>query len=482
MKKFKLLLWFVVGCLLGGVVTFASAETIPATVTTQPMYVSVNSHYSGLKSYPEGALATCQHILPAGTVFTTFLPSTSTASTQTVLCRWTRNGSPEQSDSGTSMAKQVAYQCPANQNWTLSGSNCTRPDCVAPNVRDSADGVCKPPEAPCPVFSGSLPGTDSLSATKPDSCQCPAGTKWFPYNGCRKLCDSANIGAVANAGFDLAIAKGAATGCFAGCEVQHGAGAYDILKDGSYSAQATYTGWACAGTGVGAPSTADGQPQPDSSQLDPTKKHPPKCGSGEGVITSSSGNVLCLPAGTPNTSTPKVESSKKTETFPDSSTKTTETTKTTDPNTGATSTSTSSTSTGGQSGEAGTTTSTENGTGKDGDGDGDGDGECDPTLHFCGGPATDKLYTKKEKTMESVFQQFKTTISGSGLGSATTGFFNVSAPGGSCPSWSVQVPYLNVTLSGVDIFCGGAILAALQGAGAVMLALATYIAFTWAFL
>lgn len=192
--------------------------------------------------------------------------------------------------------------------------------------------------------------------------------------------------------------------------------------------------------------------------------------------------MLCLPSGTPNTSTPKVESSKKTETFPDSSTKTTETTKTTDPNTGATATTTTSTSTGGQSGTAGTSSSTENGTGVDGDGDGDGDGDCDPTLNFCGGPATDKLYTKKEKTMESVFSEFKSTVSGSGVGQATTSFFNVSTPGGSCPGWSVQVPYLNVTLSGADIFCGGAILAALQGAGAVMLALATYIAFTWAFL
>lgn len=34
------------------------------------------------------------------------------------------------------------YQCPANQNWTLSGSTCTRPDCVPPQVRDSGTGQC----------------------------------------------------------------------------------------------------------------------------------------------------------------------------------------------------------------------------------------------------------------------------------------------------------------------------------------------------
>lgn len=461
MKTFRLALFFLIGLFFGGFATYVSAETIPATSGgTLPKTIKYNSVWATGAATPQLACGP-QTWYPNGCA-TANGGCNSAGESGAYYCISAVESCPAGYTSMATECVQVGYSCPETGGWTLSGSTCNRPD-----------------QTPCPVFSGSLPGDDSQAATKPDSCTCPAGTKWFPYNGCRKSCDASGV---ANAGFDLAIAKGAATGCFSGCEVQHGSGAYDVLKDGSHSAQATYTGWACAGTGVGAPSTADGQPQPDSSQLDPTKKHPPKCGSGEGVITSSSGNVLCLPAGTPNTSTPKVESSKKTETFPDSSTKTTETTKTTDPNTGATSTSTTSTSTGGQSGEAGTTSSTENGTGKDGDGDGDGDGECDPTLHFCGGPATDKLYTKKEKTMESVFQQFKTTISGSGLGSATTGFFNVSAPGGSCPSWSVQVPYLNVTLSGADIFCGGAILAALQGAGAVMLALATYIAFTWAFL
>lgn len=34
--------------------------------------------------------------------------------------------------------------CPANQNWTLSGTNCTRPDCAAGEMRDSATGLCVP--------------------------------------------------------------------------------------------------------------------------------------------------------------------------------------------------------------------------------------------------------------------------------------------------------------------------------------------------
>ena len=92
-------------------------------------------------------------------------------------------------------------------------------------------------------------------------------------------------------------------------------------------------------------------------------------------MTSSSGNVMCLPEGTAGASKPVVDLSKKTETFPDNTTKTTETTKTTDPNTQATDTRTTTTSTGGQSGTAGTSTTTSNTGGSTGDGTGNGSGD-----------------------------------------------------------------------------------------------------------
>lgn len=41
----------------------------------------------------------------------------------------------------------VTYSCPVGQNWTLSGSSCSRPDCVAPDVRNVATGLCEAP--PC---------------------------------------------------------------------------------------------------------------------------------------------------------------------------------------------------------------------------------------------------------------------------------------------------------------------------------------------
>jgi len=58
--------------------------------------------------------------------------------------------------------------------------------------------------------------------------------------------------------------------------------------------------------------------------------HRPKCLPGEGVLTSSSGTVACVPSGTPSSS-PVVRTEKQTQQFPDGSTKTTETTYTKDP-------------------------------------------------------------------------------------------------------------------------------------------------------
>lgn len=226
---------------------------------------------------------------------------------------------------------------------------------------------------------------------------------------------------------------------------------------------------------------------PSAPPAIPQKK--PPCDAGEGVLTSSSGAVKCVPSSTPGNE-PKQSNNKKVETFPDGSTRTTERTTTTDPGTGATSEGVKVTNTpnssGGQ-GQAGVVGTTEGGTESSSKSSGkeqesEDDANCDPKKDMCGNPGTDGIYTKKEKTMASVFTQFQNTIKGSALGSASTDFFTVSTPGGSCPAWSVHVPMLDITLNAADYFCNGTILAALQGAGYVMLALATYIAFTWAFL
>lgn len=483
MKSIRLALYFIVGLLLGVSAVLVRAETIPASAGEFDVAATSWTNNYGMTQHNKPTPGEACSAWAVGYAGPGYVGVATKTTAINYACLGTKSGGsninatiypygtycPAGTVYNGSLQKCTGgYMCPANQGWTLQGTTCTRPD-----------------QTPCPVYSGG----DDQPLTQPAGCQCPSGTAWFAGGGCRKKCGADQpTGGNANAGFELAIPKGSTSACFQGCEVQHKAGPYEVLKDGSRLAGATWAQWACAGTGVGSGNTPNGAPEPDTQSVDETKKKPPKCGPGEGVITSSSGGVLCLPEGTPNTSTPKVETTKKVETFDDGTTKTTTETKTTDPTTGASSTVTQTVvtpkedGTDGEAGKAGTSGTKSDGTGKDGDGDGDGDGECDPTLHFCGGPATDKLYTKKEKTMQSVFNEFKSTVSGSGVGQATTSFFNVSPPGGSCPNWSVQVPYLNVSLSGADIFCGGAILAALQAAGAVMLALATYIAFTWAFL
>jgi len=431
MRHFRNFLYFVVGLLMSAWAVFSHAETIPATSQSVSAYVIGN--VSSTVSFADA----CNKFVSANG-FTFFEINVYSTYAQ---CRFLQNGS--LNSQNVTVSTVAGYVCPADQGWTLSGSSCHRPDCVSPQVRQ-ADGTCA---VPCPVYDG----TDKPDLTaKPANCSCPSGTKWFYGGGCRKTCGY-GAGSVANAGWDIAIAKGATTACFGGCEVQHGSGGYDILKDGSHSAPATYTDWACKGTGLGSAPTPDGQPTPDAQKIKEADKHQPKCGAGEGVITSSSGNVMCLPAGTPNTSTPKVETKKKTESYSDSSTKTTETTTTTDPNTSATHTSTTTTTTPSSSGSAGmagpvgTSTSSESkATNASGTGTGeDGEGDCDPTEKACSGKAGEfgengDLYEKKyQNGLPGVLTEKYNALKNTPIFGVVAQLAPANlANSGQCPTWS----------------------------------------------
>lgn len=65
------------------------------------------------------------------------------------------------------------YVCPAGQNWTLSGSQCTRPDCTAGQVRDPANGLC--------IQSCTVAENEEVGYVEAQSL--PSGTK-----GCLKGC------------------------------------------------------------------------------------------------------------------------------------------------------------------------------------------------------------------------------------------------------------------------------------------------------
>lgn len=74
--------------------------------------------------------------------------------------------------------------------------------------------------------------------------------------------------------------------------------------------------------------------KPSDTATAPTPPEPPKrplCDANEGVLTTTSGTIACVPAGVPSAQTPVVTKSKQTDVFPDGSTKTSETTYTKDP-------------------------------------------------------------------------------------------------------------------------------------------------------
>lgn len=356
------------------------------------------------------------------------------------------------------------------------------------------DGTCE--ESKCPMYNG----TTDEPLTAPAGCTCPAGTKFYP-GGCRKQCGPDQpAGADVDMGWDVIIPKGQVDSCYKGCLIQHKSGVFYTLKNGSTMASATYTGWACKGNGDGTPPAP--QPQPDNKGVKESDIKPPVCGPTDGVMTSSSGAVKCVPEGTPDASKPVVKKETKNETFPDGSTKQTETTKTKDPNTGAEDTQTKTTtgpaSSGGagQAGPVGTGTSSGNtsgnntpgsgtggnGTGGNCEGENCGDDACDPTLNFCGGPKTEGIYTKKEKTVEGPLQAFASGVRSSLLGTSVTGFFTVNIPSGGCPSWSVDVPYLKTRVDISQYMCSGAAVSAMDIIGSVLMVVAAFAAFRWAML
>jgi len=173
----------------------------------------------------------------------------------------------------------VSYTCPSSGGWTLSGQTCTRPDPCTSGESVSFS-----------IFSGYSLGRDKVM-----------GGSANPYTNPTGRCNGHCV-------FDVA----SVSSCPAAV------GTVD-----------NPTAITCHGTGTltGATCTNDESTAP----LPPTVPfHRPKCNAGEGVLTSSSGTVACVPSGTPS-SEPVVRTEKQTQQFPDGSTRTTETTYTKDP-------------------------------------------------------------------------------------------------------------------------------------------------------
>lgn len=428
MRAVRLFFYFVIGLLLSSVAVLALAETIPAENGYGPW-----NFRDVLYSTPEPACLAAQAF-----TYGQALSVSAAVSGSSAVCT-----------NGTGWTYTVYRQtnvkpCPTGQNWTLSGSNCTRPDCVDPLARDPLDGVCKVPPNKC------APKKDEWSdgwVSVPAGAAMPVGVV------CLDGCEANRVLSVGGPDDGMGLGKGV-----------------DWWPIGQ-----TFTGAVCSGVDIPLPLGTDPAKVPPK----PAKK--PVCAAGEGVMTSSSGKVLCVPEGVPGVSKPVVRKSEEVQTFPDGSTKKTTTTTTTDPNTGAKDVQTTAVSSGGQAGTAGTTT-TNGGSSSDGDGDGDSDGDCDPTLNFCGGPDTTGLYEKKDKTVSSTLSTFADSVKGSAVGSAMSGFFTVSNHSGGCPAWVVNVAYLSVTVDIGQYFCTGTAMMMMDLVGAVLLAVASFVGFRWAVL
>jgi hypothetical protein len=214
----------------------------------------------------------------------------------------------------------------------------------------------------------------------------------------------------------------------------------------------------------------------------PPKKEPP-CQPGEGVMTSSSGTVACVPEGTKGAADPVQEEKVKSEQFPDGSRRDTVENTTSDPRTGATTTTTTSTSTGGMAGPQGETktASQTKGTGtgiSQGDGDGcegddcgDGDNDGFNPVDGYG------LYEPSERTFQQVWNEFVARVNAAPLPAATSTFFAVSSIPASCGGLTASVPFLDVTVSADEYFCGESGQTLMTIARVVIASLAAWLAF-----
>lgn len=127
-------------------------------------------------------------------------------------------------------------------------------------------------------------------------------------------------------------------------------------------------------------------------------------------------------------------------------------------------------------GSTGTGSGSGNGTGGgdgsgNGDGSGDGDGEGDGP-GAPGGTLGD-LYTPPH-TMEQLVSQHFTRVMATPFLSSIRGFYTIHG-GGSCPTWSLAATQWTPQFT-LDFHCSGAFLAAIQAAGWLVLAIATYLA------
>lgn len=337
-----------------------------------------------------------------------------------------------------------ALSCPANSTGT---SSCT---CTA--NYDEVGGACVIKQVTCTagqtVNSGYYDaGTNIAGGPAAVTCQ----------NGCTAVFD----------------------GTFPGGSAMVG-GVKHYFAKGSY----VNFGSKCdSGNGVGVPGGAGNAPAAVADVP------PDSCGPGK-VMGTVNGKPTCADAGngstTPTPSTPetstdtkKEETTSSTTTNPDGSKTTTNTTIITGVDGGKSTRIT--TTTVNADGTPRSTTTTETGAEVKKEAEEAEQSKCEKNAadEGCGGEPAEVeasgLYTKKEKTIASIFEGAKTTLQASPVGSATSNFFTVSG-GGSCPTATWNIPYLRTTVQ-MDAFCTPSALNMLLVIKGCLLLVASFMAF-----
>lgn len=373
-RLIRLSLYFVVGILLGGVSALSFAETIPATVTAK--VCSAGQSYKFVANGHDycSSTAICMGELGVGVY---------SGAVGYVMC----NTSPTPTRINYTTPSDVpGYTCPANQGWTLTGTQCVRPDCPVGTTRDSY-GVCQCPsgqslqggvcKTTCPTgYHNLVPDNgqcekDCIGDQTQDSsgkCVCAIGSskEWISFSG----------------GYD------ATTGCANGCQYNLGGMAIGNAITKTYYTRGQRNGSICGSNTnlTPAPKLVDKTPLPpadtsgtskDGATPDPknTLKNagdPEACAGAGGSYGSYNGVGKCL---TPDANTPQITSKpSKSSTVNSDGSKSETVTDETTTCTGSSCTTgkTSTTTTTGADGTVKSSTTTGTGAGSSGTGNGDG--------------------------------------------------------------------------------------------------------------
>jgi len=253
-------IFFCFGFLLAGVVCSAYAETIAASPS-----------YGDWGTNPNAYNTTLANANPSWASYKP-ISCTLTSGCMSACGTYSWPGATGQyvglGNSGVWSCPPPVYTCPANQDYTLSGSSCTRPDCVAPQTRDPSTGLCVAPKCEHAV-NAQIAGI--YSYPKGDT----SGTQW-----CIDSCSA----------WIVPTARSSTT------------------VWGSAYSYGTY----CQGSGSNVPTpTADPTQNPSSTS--------PPCAPTDGVVEYG-GAVKCVPSATnPQADPPVVNKKSSTQTNPDGS-------------------------------------------------------------------------------------------------------------------------------------------------------------------